>query len=100
MTRKGGKKRASREVVDAWVDLYESLFVSIMQGILKATTVEEEYADLASEVRQKTQEEIHRIARRASAKFVELANPDPSNATKQEIDAWKVQAIEFALRAS
>ncbi len=100
MTRKKSRKRVRQDVVAAWVDLYESLFVSIMQGILKATTVEEEYASLASEVRQKTQDEIHKIGRLAAERFVELANPDPTNATKEEIDRWKVQAIESALRSS
>lgn len=98
MTRKR-TKRVSREVAEAWVDLYETVFVTIMQGILKATTVEEDYANLADEVREKTQEQIHRIARSAAEKFVQLANPDPAAASKEQIAAWKVQAMEHALRS-
>lgn len=92
------KSRPSAEVVDAWVDMCEGVFVTLMQGILKATTVEAEYAGLASEVRQLTQQEIHRIARSAAERYVQLANPDLGAGSKDKINSWKREAIEYALR--
>jgi hypothetical protein len=92
------KARISADVAAAWVEMYEGAFLALMQGILKATSVEEEYAGLHSDVRHATQEEMHRLAHVAAERFVMLANPGLSAASKEEIDAWKREAIEYAIR--
>jgi hypothetical protein len=91
-------RKASAETTTAWVDMYEEVFFVLMQGIVKSTAIEEEYAGLGADVRNVTQQEMHRIARRAAERFVQLANPNPVLATKDECDKWKREAIEYALR--
>jgi hypothetical protein len=95
MTKRAGIKA---DVADAWVDMYEGVFLALMQGILKATSIEEEYAALQNDVRHATQTEMHKIARIAAEKYVSLANPNPSAASKEQVNAWKREAIEYAIR--
>lgn len=103
MTRQSRKRSVrngaiSAEARAAWADMYEGVFFSIMQGMFKATTIEEEYGELHDEIRQRAKDDLHRIARTASEHYVSLANPNPAKASKEQVNAWKREAIEFALR--
>jgi hypothetical protein len=90
-------RKVSREASDAWVDMYEGVFFALMQGIVKATSIEEEYAHLESDARHLTQQEMHRIARVAAEHYVRIADP-LMESTKEQCDKWKREAIEYALR--
>jgi hypothetical protein len=103
VTRKGGKARKPRvdpAVVDAWRAMFEDVFLKLMQGIVKATSVEVDFADLEPAVRQLTQQEMHRISSEASVKFVDLAYSalGAGTATEEQLGSWKRVAIEHALR--
>ncbi len=80
--------------------MFEDVFVKLMQGIVKATSVEVDFADLEPSVRQLTQQEMHRISKEASVKFVDLAYTalGAGTATEAQLDGWKREAIEWALR--
>jgi len=103
VTRKSKKKPARREslppeVAAAYVDMYEGIFFSIMQAMFKATTIEQEFGELETEIRKKTQADLHNIARVASERFVDLANPNPASGSKDQIALWKREAIAYALK--
>jgi hypothetical protein len=98
--RKVRKPRVDPAAVEAWIIMFEDVFLKLMQGIMKATSVESDYDGLQPEVRQLTQQEMHRIAHVASERFVDLAYGSlaAGSTTKQQIGTWKREAIEHALR--
>lgn len=88
----------SAETNEAWVTLFEETFFNLMTAMVKAESVEDDYAKLRSAVREKTTQQRRLLSRYAGEYFVKNANPGVTTVSKSETVKLKSKALEFALK--
>jgi hypothetical protein len=92
-------KKLSPEAKKALAEeFFADIFLKLMIGIIKADSVEADFAKIQAAARKLTQEQIHRIAALAGSRYAELSNPSPGKLPKGRVADLKKEAFEFALK--
>lgn len=91
-------KRLSADAKNALAeDFFADIFLQLMTGMIKADTVEADFARIQKAARELTNDQMHRIAALAGRRYAELSNPSPGKLPKGRVSTLKKEAFEFAL---
>jgi hypothetical protein len=93
-------KKLPPEAIEPIATLFAETLFDLMTGMIKAETVEAEFAKIQAAARRLTKDEMRRIADVAGKYCAEHSNPSPGTRSKERWAALKKQALEFALKTN
>jgi hypothetical protein len=78
--------------------LFGDIFLKLMNGMIKAESVEAEFPKLSAKLKDLTHVRMRRVADLAGKYYAQHASPSPKKLSKEEVASLKTEAIEFALK--
>ena len=91
-------KKLSPEAREALEGFFADVLLNVMIGMVKANSVEAEFAKIREAAKKLTTEQMQRIATIAGKRYAERANPSPGKLSKERVAILKKEALEFALK--
>jgi hypothetical protein len=91
-------KKLPPEAIEALATLYSETLFEIMIAMVKARSVEAQFAKIQEAARNLTKTEMRRIADIAGLYCAEHSNPSPGKLSEERWATLKKKAFEFALK--
>lgn len=88
------------EAIETLATLYSETLFEIMIAMVKAKTVEAQFAKIQKAARNLTKAEMRRIAEIAGLYCAKHSNPSPGKLSEERWAALKRKAFEFALKTN
>jgi hypothetical protein len=88
------------DAIEALATLYSETLFELMIGMVKAKTVEAEFAKIQDAARKLTKDEMRRIADIAGLYCAKHSNPSPGKLSRERWAVLKRKALEFALKTN